>query len=241
MSCSDLHEVISAYADGEATPEERAALEQHMTSCASCRDRAASVRGLKHGISRLEARARPPEAVLVRVERLRFGHERPRPRVLRSTLWGGAALAGILLAFTAGRAWFGGNDAVSLTEELIADHLKYVPEAIPAEVSSSEPDDVRRFFEGKVPFEPVVPSLDGASLIGGRLCRIRGYYEQLLFYEREGRKLSLYVSNRPDTAPGCEGRGGYHVCGHRRDGLSLMLVGDAPKGELRTLLDGARL
>jgi len=241
MSCPDHREVISAYVDGETTPAERQELEQHLDSCDVCRVHVASLRALKHGMSKLEARVRPPEAVLARVEALRFRLKPPLPGAVRRGLSVVAATLGLVLAFTLGRAWFQKDDVRSLADELIADHMKYVPEAMPAEVASNTPDDVQRFFEGKVPFEPVVPSLEGANLLGGRLCRIRGYYEQLLFYELGGRKLSLYISNRPGTPAGCRGNHGYRVCGHRRGALSLMLVGDAAEGELKKLLDDARL
>lgn len=241
MSCSDRHDLISAYLDGELRPAERETLEQHLASCAPCRARAASLRSLKHAVARLEGRARPPEAVLARVDALRFQLKPSRAHVVRRAVLGSAAAAAIVLAFAAGRAWFHEGGQLTLVDELIADHLKYVPEAMPAEVASDQPEEVRRFFAGKVPFDPVVPAIDGASLIGGRLCRLRGYYEQLLFYERAGRKLSLYVSNRPDTLTDCDGQKGYHVCGDRRRGLSLMLVGDAPRDELQALLGSARL
>ena len=88
---------------------------------------------------------------------------------------------------------------------------------------------------------PVVPSLPGANLIGGRLCRIGGEHVQLLSYDRARSKPSLYVSNRAVTSSECRGNHGYRVCGHRRGKLSFMLVGDAPEGELRELLANARL
>lgn len=241
MTCRELHDLISAYVDGEASSAERARVETHVASCGSCGERLASYRALRHAVARLEGSERPPEAVLARVEALRFRLKTPRGGFLRVAAWTGAVAASLVVAFLAGRAWFGGSEPESLAEELIADHMKYVPEAMAAQVTSSEPEHVRRFFEGKVPFEPVVPSLEGASLIGGRLCRIRGYYEQLLFYERGGRKVSLYVSDRPGTGLECDASSGYRVCTQRRDGVSLMIVGDASEPELRSLLASARL
>jgi anti-sigma factor RsiW len=241
MSCSERYDVISAYLDGEATPAELEELVRHLDSCDSCRARVASLRAFKHGVSRLEGRARPPEAVFARVDALRFRSEPRMSRARVKAIWISAALLVVGLAFAAGRSWLETDYAGSLADELIADHMKYVPEAMPAEVASGEAEDVQRFFEGKVAFQPVVPSLEGASLLGGRLCRIRGYHEQLLFYERDGRKLSLYVSNRPGTRAECRGNHGYRVCGRRHGQLSLMLVGDAPDNELRALLDDARL
>lgn len=240
MSCDKYIELISAALDAEMTAEERISVENHVQHCAGCRQRLEGQRALKHAVGRLQGRASPPEAVQARIEALRFRLPR-RQRWLRHSLVAAALAAGLLLATLVGRNWMDRNDSPSLPDELIADHLKYVPEKMPAEVASDDESEVLRFFAGKVNFEPRVPQLEGTRLIGGRACRIDGQLVQLLFYERGGQKLSLYVSGGPIQLDGCQGRGGHHVCGERRGDLSLMLVGDAPDIELRTLLDGASL
>lgn len=236
--CAKYIELISATLDGETTSDERADLEKHLEGCSECQRRIDGQRALKHAVSRLEGRARPPEAVQARIEALRFGP--PHKRWSRRLTYAAALAASVMVAAIVGRAWLAGDQVPSLSDELIADHMKYVPEAMPAEVASDDPAAVRRFFDGKVPFDPVVPRLQGASLLGGRLCRIRGDYEQLLFYERGGTKLSLYVTSQARPAS-CEGSRGYHLCGHRQGGLTWTLVGDAPPDDLRALLEGARL
>jgi len=238
MSCEKYLELISASLDDEATDSEKVAVAQHVAGCTACRRRLAGQRALKHAVSRLAGRASPPEAVQARIEALRFGPRRKRG--FRRLSYASLAAAALIAAVVGGRSWLVSHRGPSLSDELIADHMKYVPEAMPAEVASGDPSEVRRFFRGKVPFDPVVPRLEGAALLGGRLCRIRGDYEQLLFYERDGTKLSLYVTSqqRPSS---CEGSRGYHLCGHRRGGLSWSLVGDASPNDLRALLESARL
>jgi len=128
-----------------------------------------------------------------------------------------------------------------LLEELVADHLRSAPEVMPAEVASADPTEVRRFFRDKIPFEPVVPRLAAAQLIGGRVCKIEGRKVQLLFYELGERRLSLYISDRPAARRECYSDGEHGVCVERRGRLSLMLVGRAPERQLRALLDEAVL
>jgi len=240
MSCEKYIELISATLDGEATLDERNSVESHVQHCEGCRQRLESRRALKHAVGRLQGRASPPEAVQARIEALRFRLPRRR-RWLRHGLVASVLVAGLLVAIFVGRSWLDEERGPSLSDELIVDHLKYVPEEMPAEVASDDESEVLRFFAGKVDFEPRVPQLQGTRLIGGRACRIEGQMVQLLFYERGGRKLSLYVSDGSMQLDGCRGRGGHHVCGHRRGNLSLMLVGDASDTELRTLLDSATM
>ncbi|MFN2375787.1 MAG: anti-sigma factor [Candidatus Binatia bacterium] len=241
MTCQQRHESVSAYVDGELSQPERQDMESHLRSCPACRERAAGLRALKHRVTRLEAVSRPPEAILARLSALQFESAPAKRRVVRTWIRPIAAAAGLLLLVAAGRTWMAAAPSVSLVDEFIADHHKYAALVMPAQVASGLPDEVRVFFDGKVPFEPVVPTLAGARLIGGRLCRLRGHLEQLLFYERQGRRLSLYVSNRPEPSSGCEGREGTQACGLRRGDHSLLLVGDSPAAELQDLLATARL
>jgi len=57
MSCEELSEELSAYLDGELSPEERAALETHLERCPRCREELASLRavsGLVASLPRVE-------------------------------------------------------------------------------------------------------------------------------------------------------------------------------------------
>lgn len=239
MNCSDLVETVSAYLDGEATEEERVGVERHLTACAECAKRLESFRALKHAVARLEGRAAPPEGVQARVEALRFRPASLRERVGLSGAV--AALAAAALAAFVVSGWRQSGVERPLSEELIADHRRSAPDVMPAEVVSADPAEVRRFFEAKVPFEPVVPTLGAAKLIGGRVCKIEGRKVQRLFYEINERMLSLYISDRPTKMEKCHKDGEHCVCGERRGRLSLMLVGRASEHELRELLNGAVL
>jgi anti-sigma factor RsiW len=240
VSCRQYAEAISAYLDGETAAEEHAGLQRHVASCTECSEHLEGFRALKHAVARLEGRSSPPEPVQARIEALRF-RLRPRGRWLRRFGLAAAVGAAALAVATLGRDWLRIRPHASLPEELIADHLRYVPEAMPAEVASGDADEVRRFFVGRVPFEPVVPRLGAARLIGGRVCKIEGHKVQLLFYEIVGRKLSLYVSDREAKMEACHSGGEHCVCGKRLGALSLMLVGRAPERELRELLNEAVL
>ena len=47
MSCDEFRSMISAYADGELTPEQRERLEGHLSACDACKRELAEVRALK--------------------------------------------------------------------------------------------------------------------------------------------------------------------------------------------------
>ena len=189
MSCDLSPELLSAYLDGALPPGEREPLEVHLKECAACRARLESVRAVKHALARLPSREAPPGAVRARVESLRFARPARHARV-RAAVLATAALGAVGL-FLARRPQ---TPALTLTEELVGDHLRSVPDAMPAEVTSDDPRKVIAFFAGRVPFSPVAPLFPASRLLGGRLCQIDGRLVQLLFYDAKGEKLSLFVS-----------------------------------------------
>lgn len=240
MSCIESLEWISASLDGALTEREREELERHLAGCAECRRRLLSMRAVKHAVARLPSRETPPGAVRARVESLPLERVRSRWfRVLRGT-------AAALIVLSAGWAGWsfrhraGGADP-GLAEALVDDHLRSVPDAMPAELTTSDPQQVVRFFTGRVPFSPVAPRLPGSQLMGGRLCTLKGKRAELLFYGSGKRTLSLYAFGGDMDVGGCRQTRGHSVCDRRVGDMTLLLVGQASGDELRRLLDGASL
>lgn len=240
MSCVEWLERISASVDDALAEVERESLEKHVAACTECRDRLLSMRALKHAVARLPSREAPPGAVRARVESLPL--EGIRPGRFDVLPWIAAAL--VLL----GAAWAalslrhrGERPSMDLAQALVDDHLRSVPEAMPAEVTTSDPQQVVRFFSGRVPFPPVAPHLPGSQLIGGRLCKLDGQRVELLFYGSGGRTLSLYAFGGGMDVTGCRQARDHSVCGRRLGDLRLLLVGRASGDELRRLLDEATL
>src|SRR5262249_39948146 len=161
-------EHVSAWMDAELPEDLAAHVEQHLAHCTTCQTHASSLRALKHAVAQLPSRKEPPGAVRARVEALRFGNRRAAVARTVPGLTAVAALVAIVVAAFHSR---GGTIPHDLAEALVADHLLLVPEVMPAEVASQNPDDVRHFFSERVSFPPVTPVLPGARLMGGRLCR----------------------------------------------------------------------
>jgi anti-sigma factor RsiW len=234
MSCDPIRAKISGYLDDELGVADAEAVRAHLPTCSECRAQLEGLRALKHAIARLPSTEEPPGAIRAHVEAMRFAQPQPRYRWLIATT---AATAILLLAFYLGRSQ---QPARQLADDLVADHLHSVPEVRPAEVTSQDPRVIAAFFAGHLPFEPVVPRLPRANLIGGRLCKLDGRRVQLLFYDHAGQTLSLFVTDRQQADDGCESARGHSVCGHRQGDLTLFLVGALPQAELRSLLaDGS--
>jgi len=70
MGCGDIRETISAWVDGEASPEEAARVREHLSSCEPCRVLERQMRAVGTGV--LQIRGKVPdrfrEAVFARLE-----------------------------------------------------------------------------------------------------------------------------------------------------------------------------
>ncbi len=237
MPCGRSILSLSPYVDDELPPAEREALQSHLSECVECRTRLDALRALKHAVARLPSREQPPGAIRAHIEALRF--DQPKRGAWRPmTLAAVAALALVVggVSFIRSR-----EGAQRLADDLVVDHLHSVPEVKPAEIASSDRAEVVRFFADHLPFNAVVPNLPGTNLLGARLCQVKGRRVELLFYHRENRTLSLFVTDRPVADGGCWAARGHHVCSRSRADLTMLLVGELPADELRRLLDESTL
>ena len=241
MSCAQWVEKLSGSLDGALAQDESESTEAHLVACGACRERLDALRQVKHAVARLPSREVPPGAVRARVEALllqgRQGRRATSPWVLAASI---AVIAASAFVFVRTRGHLLSAD---LAADLAADHLHSVPEVMPAEVATGDAGEAAQFFSGRIPFEPVVPRLEGARLLGGRLCKLEGRRLQLLFYRVDPRiadtTLSLFISDQGFGGTGCREARGLQVCGRRAGALMLLLVGQRPADEIRGLLDAA--
>jgi anti-sigma factor RsiW len=108
------------------------------------------------------------------------------------------ALAAVLvLAVASVAGWWWQRERAGKQEELaqvlVATHIHYlhVPDAL--EISSADPAIITHWFRDRVPFPVRIPQLNDVHLLGGRVCPLLGQQAALVFYECEGKRLSLFT------------------------------------------------
>jgi anti-sigma factor RsiW len=130
--CRDLDERLTPYVDGEAGPDERRRVDEHLTACPPCRDHADAERVARTVIHehRDELRCCAPERLRQRCEAHSAGDPRQSSSVLRqpsSVLhrWVPLSLAATLVLAVTGVFLFGVNSGVqALATGLALDHAK---------------------------------------------------------------------------------------------------------------------
>ncbi len=231
MSCIAF-EVLGAGVDGALSEHESHGVQAHLSTCDRCQARGAELLMLKATV-RDGAKTHPASEAL----KARLAASVVRRRRLRSAaIWVAAAAALVAVIALGGLR---SRRASDLLAQLVGDHvLITLNEAKPLEVRDSDAGAIERWFGGKLDFALRLPRLDGASVVGGRVCNFAGRRVALTFYDLQGRRMSLFVTDRDDELrAGCsEGVRGFTICREPAHGLAYALVTDLPAAEAQRLL-----
>ena len=211
--CDAARRVLTPYVDGELVGDERRAVDDHLASCWPCRTLFAEEARLGDSIRDAIPRHEPSTELRESVEAM-LDARRARPRAALRSLAAAAAVA--VLAFgTWGAQAYRARPRPVVTASpppfvalAVDSHLRYASGRLPLEVRSDRPDEVSRFFAGRVPFHvtlpeyPVGPGEKKAyELEGGRLVSLDNDYVAYLAYRMEGRPISLLVASEDKVKP----------------------------------------
>ena len=251
MNCSQARKTLYPMPGKCAVTIDNARAMQHLRECLPCRTyfeaQSEWSRLLKEKLGTEPA----PEPLRQRIAKQ--VEQRPavrfyRRRFLKKTKWIAVAVAVLLPV-----VWVVWNaPSVSLFQHISKDHARYLNG--PAEVESSEPAVVERWFRGKSAYAVRVPAFENAELLGGTLCFVREKQAALVFYRKKQRRVSLFefseegVSLRGLNRSVIEGapiwRGsfqGYNVAAFPQRGMIFVLVSDLRESELLELASEARV
>ncbi len=208
MKCEEVRRKVFV---NELNSEEKALVERHIAGCQECASYFASERSFDMLLEESFVPSAIPPHLRERVlsslaeshDNLSSRHHRlfPQWRALPASC-GHLRSAAVVLSFCAilaGLVIFGSKThsvsgaSSAWVEALVADHIEYLPKPHPEEIVSSSVSEIQEWFIGKLPFLFALPALDNASLLGGRLCFLRGERSALLFYRLKGVPVSLFV------------------------------------------------
>lgn len=241
MQCSDLERDLESLVDGELLASDRLEYERHLGECSGCQRLVSSRRELRRAVR--EAVSVPcPSDLRAKVSQRLDRHDEVQAAA-QGTWWQrtwqqpavmlvAGALAGLLVVPTL-RSGKKRNDRPVVVDAMISRHQLPLPLDV-----TGEPEKVRSWFTGKVPFRVPAPQLEPvASLEGGRLADLGDREAVLLRYQQSGQPISVYIfdpqglelntrrtviGNREVFLP--DGRG-YQVAVFRDRGLGYAVTG----------------
>ena len=262
MTCQDALPLLRDLADRELGPDEARQVEEHCAECRDCSGRLEAERDLK-GAVRARFRPGPAPAGLAGLIDRRVREDAGRPSRW-SSLWSRrpvryvAAAAALVAAAIGVKAFLepsrvADSPASAMVAELVDDHIRYLGVREPTEVATADRGEAERWFGTRLDHAVALPRFDEGRtrLLGGRLCYVLDRRVALLFYEHDGRRLSLFVMGAqglPNAPPpeqaealerAVEEAKGYGVTCWTKEGRMYALVADMGRAGLARLVSSA--
>jgi len=233
--CEHTRAQMVFYLDDELQSDERHALEAHLRNCAACRERydqerqfLESIRGarplhsappelrarLENALSDAPSPHTAPPELRQRVERSlwRFNLAANRPdRLRRLTARAAMVVMALLLGLWAWseyhklRPYPQPSDFALMAVDT---HQRHLRGQLPLEIASAAPEQISKWFIGKVGFRVELPNYQELSgqeklydLEGGRLVGYRNDYAAYVAYRMQQRPISLLVTSEQTARP----------------------------------------
>lgn len=189
---------VSAWHDGEVTPEDGERVELHLTGCAACR-RAAALLGEVRSSLVASAERDVPERVRERAQAfVQDRAQRRRKWTVASVVASAAAAAALTLVVNHSPA----NLTPSLRSELALSHWNGFSREKPCDFESSDPDAVGGWLEERLGYPVSVEIPEGSRLLGARLCHITNMRTAAVMYRIGEEPLTVFVP--PPGSPAAE-------------------------------------
>jgi anti-sigma factor (TIGR02949 family) len=221
MPCRVIRRHLDALADGELDTTIQVEFESHLATCPICREHAAFTRTIKRAVKHELGGAKAPERLRLRVltalESAPAPQARPAPgrvaarpvrrrRGLRVWMLPAryavpAAAAAALVVVLGARSDDADSESATVaaaTVPLFDDVARRHAASHPPEVQG-QPQQVARWFDGKLPFPARPVTFEGAQarFVGARLSNVRERDAAAFYYDVGGHRVTVMVFEPP--------------------------------------------
>ena len=231
MICDEVTRDLDAFVDRELAADAAAPIREHLSACASCRQRVAD----REALGRL-VRSVPyydaPERLRARVS----GQARRTTSARRLMAWAAAAAVVVSIGGGISLVRSGTVRADTPVDEVVNAHVRSLMADHLFDVRSTDQHTVKPWFLGQLDFSPPVVDLAsvGFPLAGGRLDYVAGRPVAALVYQRQKHTINVFVWPASGGTPAVQERAvrGFHVRHWIRNGMAYWAVSDLNDMEL---------
>jgi anti-sigma factor RsiW len=227
--CEEVRLRTALYLDDELSGSDLAAFESHLHGCEACGEVVASERRfiesireakplrqapekLRSSVERILSRAAPPYAAPPELHRrVRKSLASPFQLSSRRRLIAVVATSVFILALAG--VWYATRSRLpKLPSEFammaVDTHLRHLRGQLPFEIATDSPEEISRWFAGKVSFSLKLPNYQEVSgqeilyrLEGARLVGFKNDYAAYVAYQMQKRPISLVVTSERVAVP----------------------------------------
>lgn len=211
MASDHVIDHITLYLDDELQEEERVAFEAHVHQCLECWARLEEERELVMAIRQAASPHRAPQYLRARIEAM-LRRSSLTDGMRRVRLWMPLAAAAVMLmsamVWLAVRSGLHPAQPSAFARLAVNTHQRYTRGQLPLEITSHSPQEISRWFAGKLPFNlklPDYPESPGQSkpyeVVGARLIGFQQDYAAYVAYRLRQRPISLLVTSETVARP----------------------------------------
>ncbi len=200
MDCVNARKILIRKDIEEYAAREVANAEQHVSACQVCQEYLQFNERLQQLLhKKLSGVVTPPairESLLDQLAAMKRPSQKPERSVKKQRLLWAAALTVIVvggLLFLAKLNDAREDTAHELASLLIQDHIEIQLRENPLDIETSDKRQLEQWFTKRVDFAVNVPTIQNASLRGGRLCYLLKKRVAFIVFEREAKPISAYL------------------------------------------------
>jgi anti-sigma factor RsiW len=239
LGCEEAEPLLAAFEANELDGVTSLAVQEHLDECPLCQQRRrwnaeadASLRRLADTTPAASSGLRARILAIAQTER------RVIPARFQYAALAVAAVIIALLGFAS--LWhFSTPDAMAFVEN----HISTLAKSEPVELRTSDAVEAEQWLRARLPFAPIVPRTPDYHLVGARLCEVNKAPVAFLLYERDGNRVSCFVTADSQTRlrgfdataanrvrlGTCDGQ---NIAAWDADHSGYLLVGDLPRESL---------
>jgi len=229
--CDDVQRDLDPYVDRELAAEAAAAVREHLSTCAQCRQRLAD----REAVGRL-VRSLPYYHAPARLRARVSGRAQQSRSVRQLAAWAAAAVLVVSVAGAISLVRSAATRGNAIVGDVVDAHVRSLMAEHLFDVRSTDQHTVKPWFLGKLDFSPPVVDLAsiGFPLVGGRLEYVSGRPVAAIVYQRQKHTINVLVWPVSDETIGLKEQAlrGFHVRHWARNGMSFWAVSDLNDTEL---------
>jgi anti-sigma factor RsiW len=244
MTCNEAEILLHALLDGELDAGNAYQVETHVENCPRCAPQLRAYRELQQAMPIAQLHFTAPMSLRRRIEQALPAAAPPRASSRRSVLKGfvmGTALSTAMAASLV-VAVFRTDQDQRVLGDVVSAHVRSLQGDHLTDVRTSDQHTVKPWFNGKVDIAPPVVDLtvQGFTLLGGRLDYIDGQAVASIVYRRRTHVINLFVTQGPPSETR-EARlqtlQGFNIQRWAARSLEFFAISDLNAEELREFVD----
>jgi anti-sigma factor RsiW len=240
MHCDQDDATLVQYLDGELSPDQAVALQQHSGECLHCAAEISEFVGLKRSLRAARGRFIPTTEFRRKIQQQ---IAKPQHSWWRTRFVLALATAAACLVITS-VLWVRHSRRTDSLSEVADLHVEALASANPVDVVSTDRHTVKPWFQNKIPFSFNIPELAGTefSLLGGRLVYLQQQPAAQLIYTMSKHQISVLIFQRTgqvahalSTGGGIEKHNSFSVETADAQDLLFVIISDVDANEMRKL------